>query len=65
MAQLILNNVKVTVTDILVFYINYERYSNLFNILRKSLQIIIVLENISQLKYIYEEISKNIEYNQK
>ena len=65
MAQLTLNNTKIIVIDILVFYINYEKYLNLFNILRKLLQIIIVLKDIKQLKHIYKEISKNIKYNQK
>ena len=37
MAQLVLNNTKIIVIEILAFYINYGRYPNLFNTLRKSL----------------------------
>ena len=65
MAQLALNNTKVTVIDILLFYVNYKRYPNLFNTPRKLLQTVITLKNISQLKHIYKEILKDIKYNQK
>ena len=50
MTQLVLNNATVIVTEISVFYTNYGRHLNLFNILKKSLQIVTVLENIIQLK---------------
>ena len=63
MAQFILNNIKITVIKISAFYINYDKYLNLFNILRKSLQAVIILKDIKYLKQIYKEISKNIEYN--
>ena len=63
MTQLILNNAKTTVTDISVFYTNYRRYSNLFNTLKKLSQVVTILKDIKQLKYIYKEISKDIKYN--
>ena len=50
MAQLALNNAKITMTGFSVFYANYGRYPNLFNILRKSLQAVTALEDIKQLK---------------
>ena len=63
MAQLVLNNIKVIVIGVSVFYINYSRYLNLFNIPKKLLQIIIALESVKQLKQIYKEILENIKYN--
>ena len=65
MAQLVLNNVKIIAIGFSAFYVNYGRYPNLFNILRKSSQAVTVLENVKQLKQIHEKISKNIEYNQR
>ena len=62
-AQLALNNIKTTVIGFSVFYVNYDRYPNLFNILRKSLQAVAALKDVKQLKQIYEEILRNIEYN--
>ena len=50
MAQLALNNMKVTVTGVLVFYTNYGRYPNLFNILRKSSQAVVALKDIKRLR---------------
>ena len=38
MAQLVLNNRTVTVTEESVFYANFGRHPNLFNTLRKSSQ---------------------------
>ena len=46
MAQLALNNVKATAIEISAFYINYDRYPNLFNTSKKSLQAITVLKNV-------------------
>ena len=65
MTQIVLNNRTVTVTEELVFYTNFGRHPNLFNISRKSSQTETVLREISQLKNLYKEISKNIEYQQK
>ena len=65
MTQLALNNIKVTVTEISAFFINYNRYSNLFNILKELLQAVTVLKDVKQLKQIHNEIVKNIKYNQK
>ena len=60
-----LNNAKVIVMGILVFFANYGRYLNLFNAPRKSLQAVVALENVKQLKQIHNKIIKDIEYNQK
>ena len=65
MIQLVLNNARVTVTGILAFFANYGRHPNLFNALRKSLQVVVALEDIKQLKQIHNKIVKDIEYNQK
>ena len=46
MAQLVLNNIKVTVIGISTFFVNYDRYPNLFNAPRKSSQAVTVLKNI-------------------
>ena len=63
MAQLTLNNATVIVIGVSAFYTNYNRYPNLFNILKKSLQTVTTLEDVTQLKKIYKKILKNIEYN--
>ena len=63
MTQLALNNIIVIVIEISVFYTNYSRHPNLFNIPKKSLQIVVVLEDVIQLKKVYKKISKNIKYN--
>ena len=65
MAQLVLNNIKATATEILVFYTNYGRHPNLFNIPKKSLQAVITLKDVKRLRQIHKEILKNIKYNQK
>ena len=65
MAQLALNNAKIIVTGISAFFINYDRHPNLFNVLRKSPQAVTALEDIKQIKQIYDKIVKDIEYNQK
>ena len=64
-AQLTLNNRTATATEELVFFANYGRHPNMFNTLRKSPQAEAALEKVSQLKQVHEEISKNIEYQQK
>ena len=63
MAQLALNNVTIIVTGISAFYANYNRHPNLFNISKKSPQIIIILKDVTQLKKVYKKILKNIKYN--
>ena len=63
MAQLTLNNVKIIIIGISVFYTNYSKYPNLFNILRKLSQTVATLKSVKQLKQIYKEILKNIKYN--
>ena len=50
MAQLTLNNVTATATEISAFYANYDRHPNLFNIPKKSPQAVAVLENVAELK---------------
>ena len=50
MAQLALNNIKVTVTKISVFFVNYGRHPNLFNVPRKLLQAVTALKDIKQIK---------------
>ena len=65
MAQLTLNNTKATVTEISVFFANHNRYPNLFNVSRKSPQAVMTLKDVKQLKQIYNEIVKDIKYNQK
>ena len=65
MAQLTLNNKTLTVTGKSVFYTNFGRHSNLFNVLRKSLQTTVVLLEVDQLRNIYKEMLRNIEYYQK
>ena len=62
MAQLTFNNRAATAIEQSVFYANFGRHPNLFNILRNSPQSEIVLKEASQLKNIYKEISKNIKY---
>ena len=62
MTQLALNNRIITVIEELAFYANFGCHSNLFNILRNLLQIETALLEVSQLKDIYKEISKDIEY---
>ena len=62
MAQLILNNRTVTATEESAFYTNFDRHPNLFNTLRKSPQATAALQEASQLRNIYKEISKNIKY---
>ena len=47
MIQLVLNNRTVITIDKSVFYVNYGRHPNLFNILRKSLQAKIMLQKVS------------------
>ena len=44
------------------FYANFGHHLNLFNILRKLLQTKIILQEVIQLKNIYKEILKDIEY---
>ena len=65
MAQLALNNVKTTVTEILAFFTNYGKHPNLFNTPRKLLQAVTALEDVKQLKQIHNKIIKDIKYNQK
>ena len=65
MTQLALNNKTLIAIGELVFYANFGRHPNLFNIPRKSLQITAVLLETDQLRNIYKEISRNIEYHQK
>ena len=62
MAELALNNRILTVIRKSAFYINYNRHPNLFNISRKSPQAETALKKINNLKRIYKEFLKNIEY---
>ena len=63
MAQLTLNNRQIIMIDESTFYINYEQHLNLFITLKNLLQVITVLKDVSQLKKLYKETSKNIKYN--
>ena len=62
MAELALNNRILIIIEESAFYTNYSRHPNFFNILKKSPQIEIALKKISNLKHIYKEFLKNIEY---
>ena len=62
MAELALNNRILTVIKESAFYANYSRYPNLFNTLKKSPQINAALKEVSSLRRVYKEFSKNIEY---
>ena len=62
MAELALNNRILIVIGESVFYMNYNRYPNLFNMLKKSPQIDAALKEINSLKRIYKELLKSIEY---
>ena len=65
MTQLALNNKTLTAIGESTFYVNFDRHSNLFNVPRKSPQATAVLQEANQLRNIYKEMSKNIEYHQK
>ena len=65
MIELALNNRILTIIGESAFYINYGRYPNFFNILRKFPQIDAALKEISNLKRVYKEFLKNIKYQQK
>ena len=62
MTQLVLNNRIVTIIKESVFFANFGRHSNLFNMLKDFLQAETVLQNVDQLKVLYREILLNIEY---
>ena len=62
MAELALNNKILIIIKESVFYTNYNKYPNLFNTLKKSPQINAALKKISNLKRVYKELLKNIEY---
>ena len=62
MTQLTLNNRIITVIGKLVFYTNFGHHSNLFNTSKNLLQAEIVLLKANQLRDIYKEILKDIEY---
>ena len=55
MTQLVLNNKEATATKISVFFINYGCHPNLFATPKKSLQTIVALKDISQLKKLYKK----------
>ena len=63
MAQLALNNRTATVTEESVFYANFGRHPNLFNIPRNLSQTDTVLQEANQLRSIHKEILKTIEYH--
>ena len=48
-----------------VFYINYDRHPNLFNILRELSQAVTALKDVKDLKQIYKKMLRDIEYNQR
>ena len=52
----------ITVTEESAFYTNFGRHPNLFKLLRNSLQSEVVLQKANQLRNIYKEILRNIEY---
>ena len=62
MAELALNNKILIIIGESAFYANYNRYPNFFNILKKSPQADAILKKISNLKRVYKEFLKNIEY---
>ena len=62
MAELALNNRILIVIGESAFYINYCRYPNFFNILKKSPQAEVALKEINNLKRVYKEFLKNIKY---
>ena len=62
MAELALNNRTLTIIKESAFYTNYNRYPNLFNILKKSPQAEAALKKINNLKRVYKELLKNIKY---
>ena len=62
MAELALNNRILIIIRESVFYINYNKYPNFFNILKKFPQIDAALKEINSLKRVYKEFSKNIKY---
>ena len=61
MTQLILNSRIIIETEKSIFYTNTGRHANMFDILRKSSQMKIVIKNVKKLKRVHKEISKNIE----
>ena len=65
MAELALNNRILIIIKESAFYANYGRYLNFFNTLRKFPQIDAILKKINNLKRVYKEFLKNIEYQQK
>ena len=62
MAELALNNRILTIIGESAFYTNYNRHPNLFNTLRKSPQADAALKEISSLKRVHKEFSKDIKY---
>ena len=62
MAELALNNRILIIIKESAFYTNYNRYPNLFNILKKSPQVEAALKKINNLKRVYKELLKNIKY---
>ena len=62
MAELALNNRILMVIKESAFYANYNRHPNLFNTPKKSPQADAALKEISSLKRVYKEFSKNIKY---
>ena len=62
MTELALNNRILIIIEESAFYINYSRYLNFFNMLKKSPQTDAALKEISSLKRVYKEFLKNIEY---
>ena len=62
MAELALNNRILIIIGESAFYTNYNKYPNFFNILKKSPQAEAALKEINNLKRVYKEFLKNIEY---